>query len=63
MDYTTYRECQIKLGCLAEDYNRALLTLTDNLECKDNVAVKEAVDTLTNSFYSLCCIVSRTIQG
>ena len=63
MDYTTYRECQIELGCLAEDYNRALLTLTNNLECKDNVAVKEAVDSLKTTFYSLCCIVSRALQG
>ena len=63
MKLANYRECQIELGCLVEDYNRALLTLTDNLECKNNAPVEEAVEALKTTFYSLCCIVSQSLQG
>ena len=63
MDYTKYRECQIELCCLIEDYHRNLLTLVENLECKDRAVAEQAVEKLTNTFHELCCIVSDSLQG
>lgn len=63
MDYTKYRECQIELACLIEDYRRELSALIDNLECKDRAVAEQAVDKLTNTFHGLCCIVSDSLQG
>ena len=63
MDYTKYRENQIELGCIVEEYNHNLSVLTDNLECKDRAAVENAVCELKNIFYILCCIVSDSLQG
>lgn len=63
MDHLKYRENQIELGCIVEEYNHNLSILIDNLECKDRAVVEQAVYNLKNTFHVLCSIVSDSLQG